>query len=192
MIGCYDFCGHYEWTFDWLGRTGGASLVRDYWSEAISRDSQRHARELIGREGFEGMAKYWGHTLAEESPDLGFTVTRQPDVFRIDMHDCPSKGFLLRNGLEQYRDYCDHCIGWVGPMMRDAGFVIDHEHNHCGQCWWEIRRADWAATSSAPGEVAGAKDARLDPTWRPTGSALDRFSRATSLDEKLPHDGGTQ
>src|SRR5881398_324381 len=52
MIGCYDFCGHYDWTFDWLERVGGPELVRDYWSEAISRDSQRHARELIEAEGF--------------------------------------------------------------------------------------------------------------------------------------------
>ena len=47
MIGCYDFCGHYEWTFGWLEREGGHALVRDYWNEAINHDSQRHARELI-------------------------------------------------------------------------------------------------------------------------------------------------
>ena len=47
MIGCYDFCGHYEWTFDWLERTGGHVLVREYWNEAINHDSQRHARDLI-------------------------------------------------------------------------------------------------------------------------------------------------
>ena len=186
MIGCYDFCGHYEWTFDWLERTGGADLVRAYWSEAISRDSQRHARELVGREGFEGMAKYWGHTLAEESPELGFTVTRQPDVFRIDIHDCPSKGFLLRNGLEQYRDYCDHCIGWVGPMMRDAGFVINHEHNHCGQCWWEMRHSGSAGAAAAVGDVAGAKDVRGLAQWQQEGAVLDRFKHATSVGEKLP------
>src|SRR5262245_46330892 len=118
MIGCYDFCGHYEWTFAWLERTGGAALLRAYWSEAISRDSQRHAGELISREGFAGMAKYWHHTLTTESPDLGFHIAQRPDRFRIDVHACPSKGFLLANGLEQYRDYCDHCIGWIGPIMR--------------------------------------------------------------------------
>ena len=68
MIGCYDFCGHYEWTFDWLDREGGHPLVRAYWDEAINRDSQIHARELILRDGFAGMEKYWGHTLTEESP----------------------------------------------------------------------------------------------------------------------------
>jgi hypothetical protein len=186
MIGCYDFCGHYEWTFDWLERAGGPGLVREYWSEAISRDSQRHARELIVREGFEGMAKYWGHTLAEESPELGFTVTQQPDVFRIDIHDCPSKGFLLRNGLEQYRDYCDHCIGWVGPMMRESGFVIDHEHNHCGQCWWEMRKSGSTDVASPTGGVAGPNDVRGLVHWQPPGAVLDRFTQATSVEEKRP------
>src|SRR5690606_15033257 len=63
MIGCYDFCGHYEWTFDWLERQGGRELVRDYWRDAIARDSQRPAFDLIRAEGFLGMRKYWGHTL---------------------------------------------------------------------------------------------------------------------------------
>jgi hypothetical protein len=186
MIGCYDFCGHYEWTFDWLEREGGHALVRDYWNEAINHDSQRHARDLIQREGFAGMAKYWGHTLAEESPGLGFAITQKPGVFRIDMHDCPSKGFLLRNGLKSYRDYCDHCMGWTGPMMREAGFVIDHEHNHLGKCWWEIRPAAATGGHSPPGEVAGAKDVRLRADWNPPGAVFDRYLKSTDPDDKLP------
>jgi hypothetical protein len=185
MIGSYDFCGHYEWTFDWLERVGGPALLRDYWQTAIGEDSQRHAREAIRRHGFDGMAEYWGHTLAEESPELGFTLTRHAEVFRIDMHDCPSKGFLLRNGLEQYRDYCDHCIGWIGPIMREAGFVIDHEHNHCGQCWWEIRPANASAgNNSIPEGIADTKDVRRRPDWIRPGTILDRYSAATDPDCK--------
>lgn len=138
MIGVYDFCGHYDWTFEWLRQQGGEDLVRAYWLEAISEDSQRHARELIIGKGIDGMKEYWGHTLAEEA--AGYRLTTTENSARIDMHDCPSKGFLIRNGLEQYADYCDHCMGWIGPMMKDAGFVIDHQHNHAGQCWWVIRR----------------------------------------------------
>lgn len=186
MIGCYDFCGHYEWTFAWLEREGGHALVRDYWRAAIARDSQRHAGELIQREGFAGMAKYWGHTLTEESPDLGFSITAKPDLFRIDMHACPSKGFLQRNGLKQYRDYCDHCMGWVGPVMREAGFVVDHEHNHCGQCWWEMRKAGSVSEPAAPGTVAGAKDVRLRPEWLSPGAELDCYRHATDPDAKHP------
>lgn len=184
MIGCYDFCGHYEWTFAWLERTGGHALVREYWDEAINHDSQRHARDLILREGFAGMAKYWGHTLAEESPELGFAITQKEDVFRVDMHDCPSKGFLLRNGLQQYPDYCDHCMGWIGPLMREAGFVIDHEHNHCGQCWWEMRPAGAAGGPSPPGAESGEKDVRHRPDWWPAAGKIDRYEKATDPDDK--------
>lgn len=181
MMGCYDFCGHYEWTFAWLERAGGASLLRQYWDEAISRDSQAHARELITREGFAGMARYWGHTLAEESPDRGYSIAQTPDIFRIDIHDCPSKGFLIRNGLEQHHDYCDHCIGWIGPMMREAGFVIDHEHNHCGQCWWEMRKR-----GAKEGEDSGNPDVRQRPDPLAPGTRIDRFRGAIGPGEKLP------
>ena len=68
MIGCYDFCGHYEWTFEWLREQGGQELVKIYWDEAIHRDSQIHASKLIGERGFEGMKEYWGPTLDAEGP----------------------------------------------------------------------------------------------------------------------------
>jgi hypothetical protein len=186
MIGCYDFCAHYEWTFAWLEREGGPAFLRDYWEQAISHDSQRHARALIAEGGFAGMAKYWGHTLAEESPDLLFAVTERPDVFRIDMYACPSKGFLLTNGLQQHRDYCDHCLGWIGPVMRDAGYVIDHEHNHCGQCWWEMRRAETAPTAPPPAGAPRSRDVRTHAGWNEPGTIIDRYIGALSPDQKQP------
>jgi hypothetical protein len=182
MIGCYDFCGHYEWTFAWLERQGGEAAVRDYWRTAIAGDSQQHASELIRSKGFAGMARYWGHTLAEESPEHGFTIARSPSVFRIDLHDCPSKGFLVRNGLAQYHDYCDHCIGWIGPMMHAAGFKIDHEHNHRGQCWWEFRPTDDADSAAPP---TGAFDVRLLARWDGAGD-IDRFIGAGDPPVKQP------
>lgn len=180
MIGTYDFCGHYEWTFDWLDKEGGEELVTAYWEVAISEDSQRHARSLIVPRGIEGMRTYWQHTLEEEA--AGYAFTSDEKCFRIDMHECPSKGFLLKNGLEQYSDYCDHCIGWVGPMMRDAGFVVDHEHNHCGQCWWEFRRKDDPAKPSEPGGFSGPRDVRVRPGWEQP--ATDVYHRATQVSDK--------
>jgi hypothetical protein len=184
MIGCYDFCGHYDWTFEWLRRRGGEPLVLQFWEEAIGGNSQRHAAELIRAEGFEGMRKYWQHTLEEEA--AGYTFTSNENAVRIDMHECPSKGFLLRNGIGSFGDYCDHCMGWIGPLMQKAGFVIDHEHNHCGQCWWEMRPADATGGHSAPGELAGAKDVRLLPGWSRPGAVFDRYLKANDPDAKLP------
>lgn len=183
MLGSYDFCGYYENTFQWLETRGGYSLLKDYWLEAISIDSQIHARHLIIPEGFAGMKKYWGHTLLEESPDEGFSIHSDEKLVRIDMQACPSKGFLTRNGLKQHADYCDHCIGWIGPVMKDAGFVIDHEHNHCGQCWWEFRKVDDPSLPTAPGEIY-SKDARLMKEWNPSAQQIDKYERATDADDK--------
>ena len=181
MIGSYDFCGHYEWTFAWLEQQGGHDLVRDYWTNAIGADSQRHVAPLIKELGFEGMKRFWAHTLEEEA--AGYALTTTPDVFRIDMHDCPSKGFLIRNGLVQHHDYCDHCMGWIGPLLKRAGFVVDHQHNHCGRCWWEMRATTDATPPSAPGELSGDHDVRLRPDWKqPT--LLDTYRRANDPDDK--------
>lgn len=172
MIGCYDFCGHYEWTFEWLRLHGGEDLLLAYWKEAIGQDSQQHAADLIKQKGFEGMAEYWAHTLAEEA--AGYVATLNDDMFRIDMNDCPSKGFLLRNKLEQYHDYCDHCIGWIGSIMADADFQVHHEHNHCGKCWWEFRKVD---DPSPPSEISGPNDVRSHADWL---HKLDKFRHANS------------
>jgi hypothetical protein len=29
MIGTYDFCGHYEWTFAWLEASGGEQILQE-------------------------------------------------------------------------------------------------------------------------------------------------------------------
>jgi len=182
MLGVYDFCGHYEWTFEWLHRRGGDALVHQYWDEAIHRDSQRHAAELIVVEGIEGMKKYFGHSLTQEEAGYKFTATEK--VFRLDMHACPSKGFLLQNNLEQYPDYCDHCMGWIGPLAKRAGFVIDHEHNHCGQCWWEYRKAADPTPPSEPGALSGEHDVRHRKDWKTPETVTDHFTRATDPDDK--------
>lgn len=182
MLGTYDFCGHYEWTFEWLRQQGGEPLVRQFWDEAIHQDSQTHARDLILSKGIEGMREYWGHTLQQEG--AGYHTAATEKTFRIDMHDCPSKGFLVRNQLEQYRDYCDHCMGWIGPLLKQAGYVVDHQHNHCGQCWWEIRRRSDATSASEPGELARDKDVRLQEDWRLPGKPMDTYTRASDPDDK--------
>ena len=182
MIGVYDFNGHYEWTFAWLQRQGGVKLLREYWDEAIHRDAQHHAADLIRRKGIKGMQEYWGHSLKQEGGSHHATATAT--VFRLDLHDCPSRGFLIRNRLRQHDDYCDHCLGWIGPMLRQAGFVIDHQHNHAGQCWWEMRHTSDTSPPSPPGQLSGHHDVRLRPDWKRENHDLDSYSRANGPDQK--------
>lgn len=163
MIGVQDFCGHYDWTFEYLRRTYGEEAVQRYWRECIAFDSQRHALDLMREKGFDGMEEYWGYTLTQE--EAGYAITRTEGTFRIDMHACPSKGFLMEHGLEAYHDYCAHCMGWIGPVAEAAGFTIDHEHNHCGQCWWELRRAGTPSDSGEAAAKAGEANVERRPDW---------------------------
>ncbi len=185
MLGAYDFCGHYEWTFEWLRQRGGEQILRKYWEEAIAQDSQQHASVLIEEKGVAGMRAYWGETLKEEGGEQ--IIRCAGDVFRLDMHQCPSKGFLIRNDLEQYHDYCDHCVGWIGPVMKKAGYVVHHEHNHCGQCWWELRRVDDPNAATPPGSWTGGRDeadVRLSPNWKAAAQTVDHFDAATAVAQK--------
>ena len=179
MLGCYDFCGHYDWTFAWMTKEGGQALLENYWVEAISEDSQRHAGELIGREGFEGMKKYWGHTLAEESPERGYAMEFLENRAWAQFHDCPSRGFLIRNDIQFSKDYCDHCIAWIRPVMEKSGFVVEHEHNHRGQCWWDIRKAGDADPVPPLGEPMAEADIRLHPNWKQAPDQHHHFTPAS-------------
>ena len=59
------------------------------------------------------------------------------------MRECPSKGFLIQNDLNADEDYCNHCMGWIIPMLEGVGAeIVEHEHNHCGQCWATMRMKD--------------------------------------------------
>ena len=186
MLGCQDFCGYYDWTFHYIRRRWGNEALRQFMSEAIGEESQSHYSQAAA-EGLRGLLQCWDKTGSDEHCDWTFTLEEQRNVLRWDMRQCPSKGFLLDNDLNADEDYCDHCMGWIVPLLDRAGIeVVAHEHNHCGQCWWEMRKAESTSQPSLPGDVAGANDVRLLPHWRPNGVPFDRFKQATSPDEKLP------
>ncbi len=184
MLGSYDFCGHYEWTFAWLKSQGQPGLLEAYWEDAIGRDSQAHARDAIVQHGLEGMKAYWGHTMNEESPDQGYTISSEGNRFRMDIHDCPSKGFLLRNNLEQFPDYCDHCIGWIGPVMREAGYAVNHEHNHRGQCWWEMFPENDGHAKAGTETIGARYDSKRLAQWDTGETPIDRFVHAHGVQDK--------
>jgi len=180
MQGVYDFCGHYDWTFEWLRKKGGEALLKEYWEKAIGQDSQQHAWKLISEKGFEGMIEYWGLTLKEEG--AGIHTVFADGVYRSDMYACPSKGFLLRNHIHFYHDYCDHCVGWVGPLLKKAGFKEHSQHNHQGMCWSEKVKKDDPRGPSAAGQISKENDVRLDKQW--PSDKIDSYYHAVSPDDK--------
>lgn len=163
MIGAHDFIGYYDWTFEYIRRLYGEDEVAKYWGESIALNSQRHAYVLIKSKGFEGLLEYYGVTL--ESEQAEYRLLQGPGYLHGDMYECPSLGFLNQRGQHEYHDYCQHCMGWINPLMRELGFLVDHEHNHHGQCWDEYRLADEAGTNASPPPIRDAKDVRLRPDW---------------------------
>ena len=185
MLGCQDFCGYYDWTFHYIRRRWGNEALRQFMAEAIGEESQSHYSQAAA-DGLRGLLQCWDKTGSDEHCDWTFTLDEQRNVLRWDMRQCPSKGFLLNNDLNADEDYCDHCMGWIVPMLERAGIeVVAHEHNHCGQCWAEMRVRGklYESLSGGPGDI------RLDPRWQ--AGFVDRWSAGTKqpLQPDLPGAG---
>lgn len=175
MLGSNDFCGHYEWTFHFVRRRFGQAVVRDLWAQAIGGESQDHYKKAALHAGLRGLYETWIRTGKEEQCNWNFTLDEEKNVLRWDMYQCPSKGFLLNRDLNADEDYCDHCMGWIIPMLDKAGVeVVSHEHNHCGQCWAEMRLKD---KPSEPLDLAC--DIRKDARWN--RGYLDRWRHNVKL-----------
>jgi hypothetical protein len=161
MLGCHDFCAYYEWTFAHVRATWGQDAVRNLWSQAIGGESQQAYTDAARRAGLRGLLEVWTQTGRDENCDWTFTLDESANTLRWDMRHCPSKGFLLDHDLNADEDYCDHCIGWMAPLLAGVGVeVAQHEHNHRGQCWGEMRVSARASTS-----LDIPVDMRRSPDW---------------------------
>src|SRR4051812_28330701 len=140
MLGCQDFCGYYDWTFAFVRQRFGEEALHELWAEAIGGESQSHYSLAGARDGLRGLYDTWTKTGEEENCDWTFTLDEARNVLRWDMRRCPSKGLLINEDLAADEDYCDHCMGWMIPLLSQIGVeVAAHEHNHFGQCWGEMR-----------------------------------------------------
>ena len=175
MLGCQDFCGYYDWTFHHVRSRFGEEGLQRFWAEAIGGESQAHYAQAAEKDGLRGLLETWSKTGAEEHCDWTFTLDEARNILRWDMRKCPSKGFLLEHGLNACEDYCDHCMGWIIPLLkRVGGEVVAHEHNHCGQCWAEISMKGRGHESlDLPGDI------RRSPDWH--RGCIDRWRDGRKL-----------
>jgi hypothetical protein len=75
-------------------------------------------------------------------------------------------------------------------LLKESGWVVDHEHNHCGQCWWELRRAADPTPPSKSGELSGERDVRERADWLPPRGTMDLYERANDPDDKTTRKTG--
>ena len=132
MIPSDHFTRFYNEVFKFLETQGQAHL--DAYFLEISRNQENHILELIRTEGFAGMYRYWSVIRDEENCelDLGY----DDDRFELRMNLCPSLTKAQDNDAATWARYCDHCAGWIGPIMDKTGYhlvydVIDRDKPQC-------------------------------------------------------------
>ena len=132
MIPSDHFVKFYNEVFKFLEKQGDNAL-QDYWLE-ISRHQELHCLELFKTKGLQGMYDYWEHIRVEENCDM--TLTLNEDCLTLQMHKCPSLSKVLDNDAAACERYCDHCAGWVSPLLKKAGYwlvydMIDRNQPQC-------------------------------------------------------------
>jgi len=132
MIPSDHFVKFYNEVFKFLEAQGDNALEK-YWQE-ISRHQEIHCLELFKSKGLQGMYDYWEHIRIEENCDMTLTLTE--DCLTLQMHKCPSLSKVLDNDASPCERYCDHCAGWIGPLLKKAGYwlVYDMIDRHQSKC----------------------------------------------------------
>lgn len=102
----------------------GESSLENYW-HVISRLQETIVDPYIDKAGLAGMYEYWEHIHIEENCDATLTLT--DDYFEFRMNACPSLGKVLNNDALPCRMYCDHCAGWIEPIMKKKGYYLVYD-----------------------------------------------------------------
>jgi hypothetical protein len=117
MLPSDHFVKFYNEIFKYLERRGSEELERYY-----ARVAERQAfftLEAFRRDGLKGMYDYWERIRIEENCDM--TLTLSDGCLELKMNVCPSLSKVIDNDAGACRVYCDHCPGWVGRVLADAG-----------------------------------------------------------------------
>ena len=98
--------------------------LRAYWKK-IAELQQTIIGPYIERDGLKGMYDYWSHIIEEENCEADMDLTEE--YFEFRMHKCPSLSKNLTNDAGQFGLYCDHCAGWVEPVLKRYGYHLAYD-----------------------------------------------------------------
>ncbi len=123
MISCTEFISAYSELFAYLDDKYGREEVDRFWQYLFQPDGKgisliNHVNEA----GIRGCFTYWAESLNEEAADFTMYLNEKRGYFMIDMHQCPSKGRLLKLkeeiGITPYYDYCLHCDSYRSAVEK--------------------------------------------------------------------------
>ena len=98
--------------------------LKGYWRE-ISRLQRTILGPFIERDGLAGMYAYWAHIREEENCEADLALTE--DYFEFRMLKCPSLTKAMDNDAGAFTYYCDHCAGWIGPVVESYGYHLAYD-----------------------------------------------------------------
>jgi hypothetical protein len=132
MIPSDHFVRYYNEVFKALEQRGRGHLAA-YWA-SIGELQKRELAERFRDGGLQACCDYWARILKEENCVGRLDLT--PDYFELRMERCPSLLKVLDNDATPCEHYCDHCMGWIRPVMEAAGLfaamdVESRSEPHC-------------------------------------------------------------
>lgn len=119
MIPSDHFVRMYNELFKMLDEISEEDL-RAYWME-VSALQQTILGPMIERDGLRGMYEYWERIRIEENCDMELSLTEQ--YLEIRMNRCPSLSKNLDNDAGLCIRYCEHCAGWINPVITSYGYT---------------------------------------------------------------------
>lgn len=136
MIPSDHFVRFYNEVFKALDRKGRRHLV-EYW-RALGRLQTIELGERFRKGGIPEALRYWKRIVVEEN--CRATLTEGEGYFEFRMHRCPSLSKVLDNDAAPSPLYCDHCMGWVEPVMKYAGLygVMDMKSRSEPRCTFRV------------------------------------------------------
>lgn len=138
MISCTEFIPSYSELFNYLETKFGHDEVARYWTYLFQPEKSALYANLL-KSGIRGCYDYWTHTLNEEAADFTMYLNEKRGFFMIKMHQCPSKGRLLKMqaeiGVAPYHSYCLHCDYYrLSAEACGLGYIYNFEGTDHAAC----------------------------------------------------------
>lgn len=118
MIPSDHFVRFYNEVFKFLVSQGPGELRKYY--DRVSRNQEYHCLEKFRTKGLLGMYEYWEHIRVEEDCDMANHL--ENDCYWFEFFSCPSLSKVMDNDAGACLQYCNHCPGWILPIMTKTGF----------------------------------------------------------------------
>ncbi len=136
MIPSDHFVRFYNEVFKALEAKGHEHVVA-YWRE-LGRLQCIELAEKFRKGGLQAAHDYWTRIIKEENCEA--EIVRGDGYIEFRMHRCPSLSKVLDNDAAPFEFYCDHCMGWVEPVMEKAGLygVMDMKSRSEPRCVFRV------------------------------------------------------